>query len=169
MADSARRAPGSADPDAPPSAPIEETAGGAGARAAAGHAAPWHPPIRTNRAEHDEEDAERTRWPGRPPIYDEHGQFLLPPIRTDRRIPPLALTELLDPPSPEEVKAARIAAGHTQAQAAETVGFSRKATWSDYEGPKQMPSLHWTWYLLATGQHPTAVLSRARKRIDVNE
>ena len=49
-----------------------------------------------------------------------------------------------------------------QVQAAQTVGFSRQATWSDYEGGlKVMPPLVWSYYLLAVGCHPRARVSRA--------
>lgn len=64
-------------------------------------------------------------------------------------------------PTADQVRAARTAAGHTQAQAAAAVGLKRWNTWAEYEGGKPMPALTWSWYLLATGQHPGAEL-RAR-------
>ena len=71
--------------------------------------------------------------------------------------------ELLPAPSADEIRAARAAAGHTQAQASALVGFRRWATWADYEAGKPMPPLAWTWYLLSTGQHPGARLTRRRQ------
>lgn len=65
---------------------------------------------------------------------------------------------LLPQPAAEAVRAARATAGHTQAQAAAAVGLKRWQTWAEYEGGKPMPPLTFTWYMLATGQHPAAEL-----------
>lgn len=74
------------------------------------------------------------------------------------------LSQLLPEPSAQQVRAARDSAGHTQVQAAATIGIGRWQTWSEYEGGKcAMPALSWTFYLLATGQHPVAALRKAPK------
>ncbi len=71
--------------------------------------------------------------------------------------------ELLPAPSPTQVAGARAAAGHTQAKAAALIGVNRWQTWSEYEGGKSpMPALSWTFYLLATGQHPELQLASRR-------
>lgn len=59
-------------------------------------------------------------------------------------------------PTPGEIAAARQAAGLSQAQAAELVGLSDKARWSEYErGARSPDAARWALFLLATGQHPT--------------
>ena len=58
-------------------------------------------------------------------------------------------------PTPEEVRAARAAAGHTQLQASALIFGSLRA-WEDYEaGARRMHPAIWAWYLIATDQHPT--------------
>lgn len=86
------------------------------------------------------------------------------PCSTNRGVP-APLSTLLPSPSPQDVKLTRLAAGHTQAQAAAAIGASRWQTWSDYEGGiNPMPPLAWTWYLLVTCAHPVAALKRRTKK-----
>lgn len=119
------------------------------------------PPIRTYCAEPPRVAPIEGRKKGRP-ISTNRGDGH-PPISTNRGAPP-DLVELLHAPAPEDVKMTRVAAGHTQVQAAAAIGLQRWQTWSDYEGGKhQMPALSWTWYLLATGAHPVAMLKRKPK------
>lgn len=76
--------------------------------------------------------------------------------------------EMLTQPTAEEVLAARQAAGHTQAEAAELVGLSGGIRWSEYErsGPtsRRIDPARWSLYLLLTDQHPEWRLTR-RKRV----
>lgn len=59
-------------------------------------------------------------------------------------------------PTKEEVRAARRAAGHTQAQAAETVHLGTSQRWHEYEaGERNIDVSRWELYLLLTGQHPS--------------
>lgn len=61
----------------------------------------------------------------------------------------------LQQPTPDQIRAARLAAGHTQAQAAEVIHSARRMTWADYEeGRRVIPLAAWELYLLRTGQHP---------------
>lgn len=86
-----------------------------------------------------------------------------PPSSTNQGAP-AELCALLPSPAPQDIKATRLAAGHTQSQAAAAIGFTRWQTWSDYEGGHQvMPPLQWTWYLLTTGAHPKAVMRKRPK------
>ncbi|MDZ7892628.1 MAG: helix-turn-helix transcriptional regulator [Rhodoferax sp.] len=78
----------------------------------------------------------------------------------------------LDMPSPsgERLKAARLAAGLNQAQAAELLGYSLQAgsrgglqsrTWQALESPtddRNMQGPVFAMFLLLTGQHPTLQL-----------
>ncbi len=78
----------------------------------------------------------------------------------------------LDMPIPtgEQLKAARIAAGLNQAQAAELLGFAvqtgsrgglQSRTWQALESPtddRNMQGPVFAMFLLLTGQHPTLVL-----------
>lgn len=60
-------------------------------------------------------------------------------------------------PTPDEVRAARQAARHTQAEAAAAVHLTPRSwrAWED-TGPssRHMPGACWELYLLKTGQHP---------------
>jgi hypothetical protein len=88
------------------------------------------------------------------------------PVSTNRGAPP-ELAALLASPPPEDIKATRVSAGHTQVQAAAAIGSTRWQTWSEYEGGMHaMPPLAWTWYLLVTGQHPRAALRKPLKKRD---
>ncbi|MEI2416239.1 helix-turn-helix transcriptional regulator [Orrella sp. JC864] len=62
-------------------------------------------------------------------------------------------------PTPEQVRAARDAAGHTQTEAARTIGLTLVA-WQRYEaGERRMHPTYWDAYLLRTDQHPTLILA----------
>lgn len=57
--------------------------------------------------------------------------------------------------TPDEIKQARHAAGHTQAKAAHLARVS-VVTWKQYESGERKPSdAVWELYLLESGQHPT--------------
>ena len=85
------------------------------------------------------------------------------PFGKDRK-PLRVMAELLPVPTGAQIMAARLAAGQTQTQAAKVIGSNRTARWSDYEGEvTSMPAASWTWYLLATEQHP--VLGLKKKRV----
>jgi hypothetical protein len=77
--------------------------------------------------------------------------------------PARRLFPLLEEPHPADVLAARTKAGQNQLEAAQAVGFARRWTWADYEADRRMQPAVWTWYLLATDQHPDARLTRRRK------
>lgn len=63
----------------------------------------------------------------------------------------------LPEPTPENILAARIAAGHSQAQAAAVIDMPRALRWSEIErGVARLDRVRWALYLLATRQHPTA-------------
>ena len=65
----------------------------------------------------------------------------------------------------EQIKAARLHAGHTQTQAAALIRSARYQTWSDYESGKQaMPPALFDLYQLLTDQHPDFEL-RARQNV----
>jgi DNA-binding XRE family transcriptional regulator len=114
------------------------------------------PPVSTNRGDTPPSAPIEGRARGRPAKATT-------PISTNREAP-AQLATLLHAPGPEDIKATRVAAGHTQVQAAAAVGLNRWQTWSDYEGGKHaMPALAWTWYLLVTGAHPVAVLRKKPK------
>jgi hypothetical protein len=72
----------------------------------------------------------------------------------------------MESPAPDQIKAARIGAGHTQAQAMAVLlpGGSYR-TWADWErGVTPMPPDRWQYYLLMTDQHPDLkVVKRLRK------
>lgn len=77
-------------------------------------------------------------------------------------------TELIDStpePTAEAVRAARLAAGHSQAQAAAAVGLGTRQRWCEIESNRQaMDRARWALYLLATGQHPAATIKPGRKK-----
>lgn len=64
-------------------------------------------------------------------------------------------------PTPGQVRSAREAAGHTQAQAADLVHATRRA-WQNWEATgtegRPMPPAVWELYRLRAGQHPEWVL-----------
>lgn len=58
-------------------------------------------------------------------------------------------------PSPDEIMAARLAAGHTQDEAARLVHLGRRDRWSEFErGIRPIGPARWELYLLLTDQHP---------------
>ena len=82
-----------------------------------------------------------------------------------------AIGDRLERPTPEQVKAARVAAGLTQADAAQLVSPALSKpyrTWQNYETPdsvsehRPIPIGLWELFLLLTGQHP--LLTTALKR-----
>jgi hypothetical protein len=81
--------------------------------------------------------------------------------------PDPAAFDLGSQPSTDQILAARQAAGHTQAQAAATVGLSGGIRWAEYErgGPtgRRIDSARWALYLLLTDQHPAWRLAKRRK------
>jgi hypothetical protein len=80
-------------------------------------------------------------------------------------------------PTPKEIRAARKAAGLTQAEAtalvSEAQGTSAYRVWQSWETPankgnhRPIPLLVWEMFLLLTKQHPTMKL--AGKRITANQ
>lgn len=60
-------------------------------------------------------------------------------------------------PTPDQVIAARKAAGHSQTAAGQTIGVSLR-TWQYYESDREMLAGLYELYLLRTGQHPDLVL-----------
>lgn len=68
---------------------------------------------------------------------------------------------LLPTPTGAEIRAAREAAGHSQAQAAALMGYGRADRVSEPERDiRPIDPARWTLYLLATGQHPHYALSQ---------
>jgi DNA-binding XRE family transcriptional regulator len=75
---------------------------------------------------------------------------------------------MLTLPTPIKIQEARATAGHTQQQAAETIGITGKSawrTWNRWEAGPDAPSGRamqpglFKLYLLMTGQHPEFVLT----------
>jgi DNA (cytosine-5)-methyltransferase 1 len=58
----------------------------------------------------------------------------------------------MNTPSPQEIKEARKAAGHTQTQAAAVVGKAKMTWWHWEKGRAPMDEAWWELYLLKTGQ-----------------
>ena len=78
---------------------------------------------------------------------------------------PLDLLAGLPDPTPDALRAARSAAGHSQADAAKATGLAHSVRWSEYErGVGAIDPARWALYLLATGQHPGARLARTGPR-----
>lgn len=74
----------------------------------------------------------------------------------------MAITKPLNP-SPEAIRAARLAAGHSQKQAAALVHRGSHLAWLRWEaGQHPMPAAEWELYLLKTGQHPHLSCSSAQ-------
>jgi len=74
----------------------------------------------------------------------------------------MAITDRIAPPTPEQVKCARLRAGLSQAQAAALVSSARSAprrSWGGYEkndgvNKRAIPLATWELFLLLTDQHP---------------
>lgn len=65
----------------------------------------------------------------------------------------------MNTPTPDQIRAAREAAGHTAEQAVALLWRDRRMTWVDWEaGRREMPAGLWELYLLKTGQHPELLL-----------
>lgn len=59
---------------------------------------------------------------------------------------------MMNNPTPDEIKAARAAAGHNQSQAAETI-YKGLRTWQQWEkGDRQMDAAFFELYLIKTKQ-----------------
>lgn len=62
----------------------------------------------------------------------------------------------MQPPTPDQIIAARHAAGQTQTEAGRTV-FAPLRTWQNWEaGDRRMPAAAWVLYLILTGQMSVA-------------
>jgi hypothetical protein len=89
----------------------------------------------------------------------------MPARRADAACAAIAL-QLLDhlpAPTPQAVRTARLAAGHSQAQAAALVQLGGATRWSKYERGHRSPDpARWAMYLLATDQHPAMHAPRRR-------
>ena len=73
----------------------------------------------------------------------------------------LDLTAGVPEASPELVLAARKAAGHSQAQAAQLAGLGHGQRWYEIEsGKTPMDRMRWAMYLLAIGEHPALKVVR---------
>lgn len=69
----------------------------------------------------------------------------------------------IKPPSPDEIRASRDAAGLTQEAAARLIGLSSTARWGEYEIGMRMPTSQlWELWLLLVDQHPALRLARRR-------
>jgi hypothetical protein len=83
------------------------------------------------------------------------------------------ISDRITRPTPEEIRAARKAAGLTQAQAAVLVspaqGKSAYRVWQTYEvdtgkpGHRDIPLATWELFLMLTGQHQTLKLTQKRR------
>jgi len=66
---------------------------------------------------------------------------------------------MLPPPTPDEVRAARLASGLTVAGAAELAGLGAAPRWAEYEnGSRTCDAARWELFLLRVGLHPTLAL-----------
>jgi hypothetical protein len=94
------------------------------------------------------------------PLEQPTNQMTLPPI-----------AERITPPTPEQVRTARVGAGLTQTQAAQLVfgeGSHVYRKWNQYEAPTEkaahrpIPLATWELFLLLIGQHPRFQLSQKK-------
>lgn len=116
-------------------------------------------------------------------LPDDGGAWLLPPVATsvDPAVPCGDIGEAKRPTradtigslpvaTPQTVRAARLAAGQSQAQAAALIGLADRSNWAAYERDPAMPTARqidaakWSLYLLATDQHPSYRLAARRAR-----
>ena len=66
--------------------------------------------------------------------------------------------------TPNSVRAARVAAGLTQAEAAEVAALGSRERWAEFEsGKRQIDALRFEWFLLLTGYHPAYRLERKKR------
>lgn len=87
----------------------------------------------------------------------------------------LPVSNRITRPTPKEIRAARKAAGLTQAQAttlvSEAEGASAYRVWQSWETPvnrgnhRPIPLPVWEMFLLLTEQHPTMKLTRRRRSV----
>lgn len=80
------------------------------------------------------------------------------------------ITDRINKPTPNEVRAARDRAGHTPDEAGKVVSSAAlpRRTWEKYEKPvgtvnhREIPIAVWELYLLMTDQHPTLRITKRR-------
>ena len=66
-------------------------------------------------------------------------------------------------PTPDEIRKIRVAAGLTQAQAAQSVGLGQQERWAEYEAGTRTPDVaRWALFLLIVRQHPEWRLKRTK-------
>ena len=71
---------------------------------------------------------------------------------------------IIEPPSPEEMKKIRVESGFTQNEVANAIGLSGGIAISKYEQGNRRPSAQiWTLILLFIGKHPRLTLSSIKK------
>ena len=82
---------------------------------------------------------------------------------TAEQKPAFDLLAAVPEPTPEAIKAARLAAGQSQAEAASIVGLGLGQRWYEFEASRRnMDRARWALYLLSTGQHPGYGVKRQR-------
>lgn len=75
--------------------------------------------------------------------------------------------DIIEPPTPEEMKKIRIESGLTQNEVAKAVGLSSGIAISKYEQGNRRPSAQiWTLILLFIGKHPRLTLNGVKSRLD---
>ena len=73
-------------------------------------------------------------------------------------------TLLIDAPTPDQVKAARLAAELSQLEAGALIGRTGQ-DWYRYEsGRRAMDPSTWALFMLATDQHPAARIAKGARR-----
>lgn len=73
------------------------------------------------------------------------------------------IEQVIEPPTPEQIKALRLHTGMTQSQVATLLGVSNRQLIGDYENGVKSPNPQtWTLWLLLAGQHPNLKLSNQR-------
>lgn len=73
----------------------------------------------------------------------------------------------IKPPTVDEIRASRAAAGLTQDAAANLIGLSTQSRWAEYETGVRLPGAAlWELWLLLVDQHPTLTVRRRRTRAD---
>lgn len=72
--------------------------------------------------------------------------------------------DIIEPPTPEEMKKIRLESGFTQNEVAKAVGLSGGIAISKYEQGNRRPSAQiWTLMLLFIGKHPRLTLNSINK------
>lgn len=78
--------------------------------------------------------------------------------------PRIVAVDIISPPDPQGIEAARILAGLTPTEAARLMDQTYRR-WDLYRSGKRTPDRRaWTLFLLAIDQHPTYRLTRRRAR-----